>query len=294
MRQALGKGLDALFKQAQTGAVPGGDSVKKIPISKIKPNRSQPRKNFSDESLSELAQSIKKHGLAQPVSVVYDASSDDYELVAGERRLRASKLAGFEEIDAVVRARASDEDMLALALVENIQREDLNPVDTAQAFRELMDKFGVAQTELAQYCGKSRSAVSNCLRLLELETEILKALQSGALTEGHARTLLMVPVKPARLRLFREIIASKMTVRQAEDAARLAANGGDSPARTARRTASKTADVAAAEERLRNALCARVEIRPSARSKGGSVIIRYNSLDEFDNIFSRLADGVRQ
>jgi len=294
MRQALGKGLDALFKQqTQHGAASAGghDTVRKVPISKVKPNRHQPRKNFSDESLLELAQSIKQHGLAQPISVVYDAAADEYELVAGERRLRATRLAGFEEIDAIVRPRPSDENMLAVALIENIQREDLNPVDTARAFQELVEKFGVAQSELARYCGKSRSAVSNCLRLLELEAEVLAALETARITEGHARALLTVPDKAARRRMFHDVIVSKLTVRDTEDACRQAAGTAGSPPKRARRLAAKSVNVLDAEERLRRALAAQVEIRPSARSMGGSVIIRYHSFEEFDAIFDRLSGG---
>ena len=218
MRQALGKGLDALFKQTQAGGVPeANNAVTKVPLSKIKPNRYQPRHTFNDESLAGLAESIKQHGLAQPIAVVYNGEADTYELVAGERRFRASQLAGLDEIDAIVKPPQSDEQMLALSLIENIQREDLNPVDTAVAYNNLVDKFGVSQSDLARYCGKSRSAVSNSLRLLELEPEIRKALQGGVLTEGHARALLTA-TPHVRLRLFGEIVERKYNVRQAEDA----------------------------------------------------------------------------
>jgi ParB family chromosome partitioning protein len=289
MRQALGKGLDALFKQSQTTATltqKEVSSARKIPLSKIKPNKHQPRRIFSEESLAELAQSIKQHGLAQPIALVYDKERDEYEIIAGERRFRASQLAGLDEIDAVVRPRPSDEEMLALALIENIQREDLNPIDTALAFRKLMEKFSVPQAGLARYCGKSRAAVSNCLRLLELEAEIQKSLQEGHLTEGHARALLMVTDRAARLRIFHETLTRQYSVRQLEDACRVAAQ--DSPkAATKRVPAARSADILAAEERLRRSLGTKVEIKP--KNKGGTLVIHYSSVDEINSIYRKLS-----
>ena len=292
MRQALGKGLDALFKQSQAGmttATTETSSARKVLLSKIKPNRHQPRRNFNEESLAELAQSIKQHGLAQPISLVYDQTTDGYEIIAGERRFRACQLAGLEDIDAVVRPRPSDEEMLALALIENIQREDLNPIDTALAFKDLVDKFDVAQSELARYCGKSRSTISNCLRLLELEAEIQNALQTGKLTEGHARALLMIPDKAARMRVFADAVSKKYTVRQMEDACRIAAQNGGAITRKNHTPSARSADILAAEERLRRSLGTKVEIRPSPKRKGGTLIIHYTSLDEINGIYHKLA-----
>ncbi|MFA5161579.1 MAG: ParB/RepB/Spo0J family partition protein [Elusimicrobiales bacterium] len=285
MRQALGKGLDALFRQTQTGTPENaGNAAAKIPINKIKPNRFQPRQNFSDQSIAELAESIKLHGLAQPVVVVYDRETGEYELVAGERRLRACKLAGLEEIDAVVRPPQSDEKMLALSLVENIQREDLNPVDTALAYSGLVEKFGVSQSDLARYCGKSRAAVSNSLRILELEPEIRKSIQTGLITEGHARALLTAHPR-TRLRLFGEIVERKYTVRQAEDTCRRAADGGASGKRP---PACKAADTAAAEQRISRALGEKTEIRPARKAGTGTLVIRYSSTDSLNAIYRRL------
>ena len=152
-------------------------SVEKISVEKIVPNRFQPRRVFDDEKLQELAASIKEHGLTQPIVVVYDASLDKYEIVVGERRFRATKLAGLTEIDAIVHKHLDDQQLCALALIENIQREDLNPIETALGYRNLMNKFFIKQTELASYCGKSKATISNTLRLLELEPEIQQSLQ---------------------------------------------------------------------------------------------------------------------
>ena len=175
MRKALGKGLDALLNSSvdniQEGENNSSNGVQKITLDKIIPNRYQPRKTFNEESLKGLADSIKQHGLTQPIVVVYDAGLDKYELVVGERRFRAAQLAGFTEIDAIIHAKLDDKQLCALALIENIQREDLNPIETALGYKSLMQKFNISQTELGDYCGKSKAAVSNSLRLLNLEPE---------------------------------------------------------------------------------------------------------------------------
>ena len=215
VRQALGKGLDALIKQTQEisemttqeaqQAAPAGTTVSKIAVNKIVPNRFQPRRVFDEEKLQELAQSIKEHGLTQPIVVVYDAGLDKYEIVVGERRFRATQLAGLTEIDAIVHKHLGDQEMCALALIENIQREDLNPIETALGYRNLMSKFYITQTDLASYCGKSKAAVSNALRLLELEPAIQEALQAGTISEGHGRALLMVTDPAKRDMLFKKM-----------------------------------------------------------------------------------------
>ena len=192
-RQALGKGLDALLKQTQevlntpteSLQAPAGSSVQKIALDKIIPNRYQPRRVFDEEKLQELAQSIQEHGLTQPIVAVYDDGLDKYEIVVGERRFRASQLAGRTEIDVLVHKALTDKQMCALALIENIQREDLNPIETALGYRNLMNKFEISQTDLAGYCGKSKAAVSNSLRLLDLPEHIQDALQDGTISEGH-------------------------------------------------------------------------------------------------------------
>ena len=292
-RQALGKGLDALIKQTQeVMQMPAeqaqqlqtpGMSVTRIAVGKIVPNRFQPRRVFDEEKLQELAQSIKEHGLTQPIVVVYDASLDKYEIVVGERRFRAIQLAGMTEIDAIVHKHLGDQEMCALALIENIQREDLNPIETALGYRNLMSKFYITQTDLASYCGKSKAAISNALRLLDLEPEIQQALQEGTLSEGHGRALLMVTDCVKRDLLFKKMCKSKMSVRQAEDAARALML----PAKKADKTA-KPVEVASFENELQNALGTKVEVKYGKNMKKGTLVIHYHSLDELDNIASRL------
>ncbi len=292
-RQALGKGLDALIKQTQeVMQMPAeqaqqlqtpGMSVTRIDVTKIVPNRFQPRRVFDEEKLQELAQSIKEHGLTQPIVVVYDAGLDKYEIVVGERRFRATQLAGLTEIDAIVHKHLGDQEMCALALIENIQREDLNPIETALGYRNLMNKFYITQTDLASYCGKSKAAISNALRLLDLEPEIQQALQDGTISEGHGRALLMVTDSVKRDELFKKMHKSKMSVRQAEDAARALMF----PAKKADKSA-KPVEVTAFENDLQSALGTKVEVKCGKNMKKGTLVIHYHSLDELDNIAGRL------
>lgn len=289
-RQALGKGLDALLKQTEevlnpnSGAVSNaetGVSVQKIDLTKIIPNRYQPRRVFDEAKLQELAQSIKEHGLTQPIVVVYDAGLDKYEIVVGERRFRACQLAGLNDIEAIVHKALSDQQMCALALIENIQREDLNPIETALGYRNLMHQFEISQTDLAQYCGKSKGAVSNALRLLELPEHMQEALQDGTITEGHGRALLMLNDPTKREILFARLKKNKMSVRQAEDAARALLQ----PANI---KLPKPPEVTSFENDLQAALGTKVEVRYGKKMSKGVLIIQYHSLEELDNLASRL------
>ncbi len=292
-RQALGKGLDALIKQTQeissmttqevAAAAPAGTTVSKIAVNKIVPNRFQPRRVFDEAKLQELSQSIKEHGLTQPIVVVYDAGLDKYEIVVGERRFRATQLAGLTEIDAIVHKHLDDQEMCALALIENIQREDLNPIETALGYRNLMNKFYITQTDLSSYCGKSKAAISNALRLLELEPAIQEALQAGTISEGHGRALLMVTDPVKREMLFKKMNNSKMSVRQAEDAARALMFPTKKIAKGA-----KSADIVSFENDLQAALGTKVEVKCGRNLKKGTLVIHYHSLDELDNLASRL------
>lgn len=288
-RQALGKGLDALLKQTQEefdtpaapSAQPAGASVQKISLEQIIPNRFQPRRVFNEEKLQELAQSIREHGLTQPIVVVYDGGLDKYEIVVGERRFRASQLAGLTEIDAIVHKALSDQQMCALALIENIQREDLNPIETAQGYRNLIHKFQISQTDLAQYCGKSKGAISNALRLLELPEHMQEALQDGTISEGHGRALLMLADPAKREILFARMKKNKMSVRQAEDAARVLVQ-------PSAQKLPKPPEVTSFENELQAALGTKVELRYGKKMSRGVLIIQYHSLDELDNLASRL------
>ncbi|MBQ8844117.1 MAG: ParB/RepB/Spo0J family partition protein [Elusimicrobiaceae bacterium] len=289
-RQALGKGLDALLKQTQEvlnnptvtrTENPSGPSVQKLPLDKIIPNRYQPRRVFDEAKLQELAQSIQEHGLTQPIVVVYDGGLDKYEIVVGERRFRASQLAGLTEIDAIVHKALTDKEMCALALIENIQREDLNPIETALGYRNLMSKFEISQTDLAGYCGKSKAAVSNSLRLLELPEHMQEALQDGTISEGHGRALLMLLDPSKKESLFQRMKKSKMSVRQAEEAARALLQ----PAAI---KLPKPPEVSSFENELQAALGTKVEVRYGKKMSKGVLIIQYNSLEELDNLASRL------
>lgn len=289
-RQALGKGLDALLKQTQEvlnnptvtrTENPSGPSVQKLPLDKIIPNRYQPRRVFDEAKLQELAQSIQEHGLTQPIVVVYDGGLDKYEIVVGERRFRASQLAGLTEIDAIVHKALTDKEMCALALIENIQREDLNPIETALGYRNLMSKFEISQTDLAGYCGKSKAAVSNSLRLLELPEHMQEALQDGTISEGHGRALLMLLDPSKKETLFQRMKKSKMSVRQAEEAARALLQ----PAAI---KLPKPPEVSSFENELQAALGTKVEVRYGKKMSKGVLIIQYNSLEELDNLASRL------
>lgn len=281
MRKALGKGIDALISRVETE---NGETatVSKIPLSTIVPNRHQPRKRFGDESMTELALSIKKHGLAQPIIVF--RKGEKYEIIAGERRWRASKLAGLEEIDAIVRERANDEETLALSLIENIQREDLNPVDEAMAYKKLID-FGISQTKLAEYCGKSKSAVSNALRILELEDEIKDALQSNIISGGHARALLAIPSTEKRKRAYHQIITERWSVRDIENFSRKTSPRASS----GRAKSQKDPDTANMELELEKRLGTKIEIKKGDSPENGKIIISFYSLNDFNRIYSLLA-----
>lgn len=286
MRQALGKGLDALLNGGNTENpqnIGSNTRMQKIPLDKLVPNRFQPRKTFNEESLQELAASLKQHGLTQPLVVVYDGGLDKYEIVVGERRFRAAKLAEFKEVDCVVHTKLDDKQMCALALIENIQREDLNPIETALGYKNLIQKFMVSQTEIGQYCGKSKAAVSNSLRLLNLEPDIQDALRNGTISEGHGRALLMLPSGAKREALFNKIVSAKISVRQAEKAAQNALED------KAVKASKKDADILAFEQNLQEVLGTKVELRTSGKSgQKGTLLIHYNSLEELDNIAEKL------
>lgn len=286
MRQALGKGLDALLNGGNTENTQDNGSntrMQKIPLDKIIPNRFQPRKTFNEESLQELAQSLKQHGLTQPIVVVYDGGLDKYEIVVGERRFRAAKIADFKEVDCVVHTKLDDKQMCALALIENIQREDLNPIETALGYKSLIQKFMISQTELGQYCGKSKAAVSNSLRLLNLEPKIQDALRNGTISEGHGRALLMLPTGPKRDALFNKIITSNISVRQTEKAAQNLLE------EKTPKTNKKDSDILSFEQNLQEVLGTKVELKTSGKNgQKGTLVIHYNSLEELDNIAEKL------
>ncbi len=280
-RRGLGRGLDALLAPSDTTA-PG---LLEVPIDVVRSNPYQPRRSMSDEELTELAASIRTHGVLQPL--VVRADGEQYELISGERRLRAARMAGLSTVPVVVR-QADEQQMLALALVENLQRSDLNPIEAASAYRRLMTEFGLTQEDIAGLVGKSRAAIANTLRLLSLAPQVQDLVVSGQLSEGHGRALAAVRVADDQLALCRRAVASSWTVRQLEsEVGRLTrAQALKTPAR--RRTASsmRSDERAVAFER---ALGTRVEIR--RRGRGGELIIHFYSEEELAAIYDRLAPG---
>ena len=295
-RKALGRGLSALIPTtpapAASSALPPSEGRPlKLPMDKIRPNHLQPRRHFDPEALSELAASIKQHGLAQPIVVSFDTATRSYELIAGERRWRASQLAGMAEIEAVVRQPRDERQRLALTLIENLQRSDLNPIELGLGYLRLMKEFGINQTELGQELGKSKSAVSNTLRLLELSDEIQKALQYGQLSEGHGRALLMVADPTLRHDVFKKTLEEKLSVRPTEALAKLVEEGGAVPAaepKAIRPTPARPADLLALEESLQQTLGTKVLIRGKKNPAKGTIQIHYFSFDDFDRIIKAL------
>ncbi len=283
MRKALGRGIDSLITKVNNNDI-SGDIVQKIPVERIQPNRFQPRRNFDEAALAELAESIKERGLLQPISVWKDNGEDNYELIAGERRLRACKLAGLTEIDAIVKKDLDDEQKLGLSLIENIQREDLNAVDTAMAYRQLMQKFGVSQADIAKRVGKSRGAVSNTLRLLELDEDIRQGIQAGAISEGHARALISIPDSAKRREFYQRIMAEKLTVRDIESFAQGFHALRPRAPRAPRPGARKSPEAAELESVLEKTMGTKVEVCPGPGPQNGKIIIHYFSLDDLDRV----------
>jgi len=283
MRKAMGRGIDALITKVQNNDITG-DLVQRIPVGKVEPNPFQPRRNFDEAKLAELADSIKEGGLLQPISVWKNNGDGGYVLIAGERRLRASKLAGLAEIDAIVRKDLSDEQKLGLSLVENVQREDLNAVDTALAYKQLIDAFGASQADIAKKVGKSRAAVSNTLRLLELDAEIRQGIQSGAISEGHARALISIPDSAKRREFYQRIVAEKLSVRDVEGFAQCFHADKPRAPKAPRAGSRRTPEVVELETSLQRSLGTKVELAPGPGPENGKIVIHYFSLDDLDRV----------
>jgi ParB family chromosome partitioning protein len=282
----LGKGLGALIPETDLESVAGGDGVRTMPLTRLKPNPDQPRRSFPEESLAELAGSLRTHGLIQPI-LVEEAGDGSFLIVAGERRFRAAAMAGLTEVPVIVRA-FPPEKRLEIALIENVQREDLNPVEEAEAYRGLMAIGGRSQEEVADVVGKSRSAVANSLRLLKLPESVLAALRSGDLSAGHAKALLSVADPARRDILFSRIIAKGISVREAE----AAAQDLNSPQAAAPKSASspqkpKEPEIREVEERLIEALGTKVSVKGDG--KRGTIAIEYYSLGDLERILDVLA-----
>jgi ParB family chromosome partitioning protein len=281
---SLGRGLDALLGgggDAPAAAVDTEGELRTLEIHAIQPGKYQPRHHFDAEPLEELAASIKAQGLIQPV-VVRAIGPDRYELIAGERRWRAAQQAGLGEIPALVKA-VPDQAVVAMALIENIQREDLSPLEEAQALSRLIDEFGLTHQQAAEAVGRSRAAVSNLLRLLELPAEIKRLLDDRELEMGHARALATLPEARA-VALAHVAVEKRWSVRELEDAVRRA--GGDA-AKPTKAAAKPDPNIAALERDLAEKLATRVRLA-HARNGRGKLVIHYHSLDELDGILERI------
>ena len=291
-QRGLGRGLDALFRGQQESE--GGSTVQVLPLSEVRPNPEQPRQIFSEEALAELAESIRAQGVLQPILVrpTGAAGEGKYEIVAGERRWRASQLAGQKTIPAMVRE-MSAEQALAIALIENLQREDLNPMEEAAGFRELRDRFGLSQEEISARVGKSRSAVANTLRLFNLPAEVQEDLYSGRMTQGHARPLLAVDNPEVVLQLRQYILDQGPSVREVESWITDWKQSGELPqtgagkAPAGKRTLSAPgAEQVALQDALADILGLPVRISGSLRK--GRISIAFGSPEELAGLSSRL------
>jgi ParB family transcriptional regulator, chromosome partitioning protein len=277
----LGRGLGALIPQREDRR-----TAFEIPIGEIAPNPYQPRHEFDPDELAELAASIAEHGIIQPLLV--NETADGYVLVAGERRLRAAQLAGLERVPAVVRTLAERE-QLALALVENMQRAQLPPLDEARAFRRLMVDFGLTQEEVAQRVGRSRPAIANTLRLLELATPVQEALGGGAISEGHARAIAGVSGEDAQVQVLRTVVGRHLSVRQTEELVRRMREAGADTPPPRRATADSSPELDRITSGLRTALATKVSVTPGR--KGGRITIEYYDEDDLGRLYERLTGG---
>lgn len=300
-RRNLGRGLSALLGDIAPAEVPVGPqaapdtpapgaadrTVTSAPIERIHPNPDQPRRDFRETELEELAASIRERGIIQPVIVrPHPDKPGDYQIVAGERRWRAAQRAQLHRLPVVVRA-FDDRTVLEVAVIENVQRSDLNPVEEAQGYAQLIDRYGHTQDELARIVGKSRSHLANILRLLALPAEVLDMLRKGALTAGHARALINAPDPVA---LARRAAASGLTVREVEKLVREASNAPRRPASRPRgREGTKDADTRLLEGDLSAAIGMRVSIE-HAGDGSGELRIRYRDLDDLDRLCQKLTD----
>lgn len=265
-KRVLGKGLDALFAGAEGGSKPGNISVDEIVV---RPD--QPRRVFEEAALTELSESIKEHGILQPL-LVRPIESNKYELIAGERRLRAAKLVGLEEVPVFIRE-LDDRIAREAALIENLQREDLSPIEEATAYKEMIDGYDYTQEELAERIGKSRSYVANTIRLLNLPREVLEAVNDGQLTAGHARAILSVKGQDEQIKLARKIINSGMSVRESE--------GAGKKAKQAKKD-SLDVHIKDIEDKLQDILGTRVQI--NRKKKGGNITVAYFDDEDLERL----------
>lgn len=280
MKSGLGKGLDVLIPTAQEQ-----DEIREpqvLKISQVEPNRDQPRKQFDQEALEELAGSIKQYGIIQPIIV--SKKDDYYEIIAGERRWRAAKLAGLKEIPVVVKE-YSEKEIAEISLIENIQRENLNPIEEARAYKSLIEEYELTQEELSERISKSRAQIANTMRLLKLHEEVQKMLTDGRLTAGHARALLGLEIEEEQRKVAEKIVQETLSVRQTEDLVRRI-NNPPQPSQKSKKPENSVfyKDL---ERRMTETLGTKVRINQKSPGKG-RIEINYFSEDELDRIYTML------
>jgi ParB family chromosome partitioning protein len=266
-------------------SAPAGATLTMMPIAKIKPNPWQPRKIFKEEYLQELASSIKEHGILQPL-VVVPMGDGNYQIIVGERRWRASQLAGITEVPVIVRDAMEEQQKLELALIENIQRHNLDPIEEAQAYQQLIEQYKMTQEEVAKKMGKGRTTVTNMLRLLTLPLKIQRAVAEGTISEGHARPIISLPGLEKQLAMYDEVVKENMTVRQVEQRVREIM---DRPhqSKAPRMNANADPEVAAMESSLRGKLGTKVKIQKSGNS--GKIMIEFYSQEELNSFMDKVS-----
>jgi ParB family chromosome partitioning protein len=280
-KKVLGRGLGALIPQRQEAPAESHatQGLAEIPISQIQPNPFQPRKTFNEASIDELARSVRQHGIVQPLVVT--RSGDKYKLIAGERRFRAAQKAGLTTVPVLIKEMMAEGDALQIALIENIQREDLNPIEEAMAYHQLHDDFQLTQEEISRRVGKERSTVANFLRLLKLPDPVKKLLASGQLSMGHARALLAIESPKKQEQLADRVVRKNLNVRQTELLA-----SESSPKTAEKKEKEKDVFTRDAEDKLQRTLRTKVEI--DRRRRGGVIHIRYGSEDELIRVVDEL------
>lgn len=279
-RTVLGRGLDALIPAGEEGR-----GVHLVPIERIVPNPLQPRAQIKADELAELSASIKEHGILQPIVVSYDAAQDRYILIAGERRWLAARQAGLSSVP-VIQRQVDERTRLELALVENVQREDLDPLEAAEAYQRLAEQFHLSHEQIAERVGKSRVAVTNTMRLLKLPEAVKDALRQNQISEGHARALLALPTPQAQIALLQTILQNDLNVRQTEELVRK--YSGKKPQTNRRKEV--LPEISSLESQLRQALGTKVSISPRQKG-GGTIIIHYYSDEELDTLLKRMIPG---
>lgn len=276
-KTGLGRGLSALIPESSPE-----NGLRTVPISHISPNPHQPRTQMDEGKLAELADSIREHGLIQPL-IVHDAGDGQYTLIAGERRWRAAQKAGLTELPVVVKE-ASPQSMLELAIIENVQRADLNPLEEALAYRQLMDEFGLTQVEVSKRVGKARSTIGNIVRLLDLPPEVQQAVNGGQLTEGHARPLLSLPTPEMQKELMGLVIKQGLNVRQTEELVRKRLVTEKPASRPQKR---QTPELRSLEEQFRQSLGTKVDLEKNPKGQG-KIVIHFYSDEELQAIFESI------